>query len=212
MMHIRLFVVNHFAQNTYLLYDETKEAVLIDCGFMNKAEKQRLSTYIDENELSLKVVLMTHMHLDHAFGLSYVHETYGLRPRMHRFEHEQIPSLGEQAKRFFLPERIDDVEPGVFIRPGEDIHFGNTTLKVLFVPGHSPGGLAFYDEESKSIFVGDSLFQGSIGRTDLWGGDMNELLDAIQMQILTLPDDTVVYSGHGPKTTVKEEKLYNQYL
>lgn len=212
MMHIETFVFNFFAQNTYLLYDDTKEAVLIDCGCMTGQEKQRLTDFVGNKNLDLKAVLMTHMHLDHAFGLAYMLDAYGLKPRMHRFEHECLPSLNEQAKRFVLPTRIEDVEPGDYIEPGEDLHFGDTTLKVLFVPGHSPGGLSFYNEESQAVFAGDALFQGSIGRTDLWGGDMHQLTDAIKEQILSLPDETVVYSGHGPTTTVRDEKKHNPYL
>lgn len=212
MMHIEPFVFNMFAQNTYLLYDDTGEAVLIDCGCMTKSEKQQLTSYIDSQGLVLKDVLMTHMHLDHAFGLTYVHEQYGLQPRMHRLEHQRLPSLKEQAKRFILQIAVGDVPPGEFLNHGDTYRFGDTTLKIMLIPGHSPGGLAFYNEETGTVFAGDALFQGSIGRTDLWGGDMHQLVDAIREHILTLPDDTVVYSGHGPSTTVKNEKLYNPYL
>lgn len=130
MMHIEPFVFNYFSQNTYLLYDESKEAVLIDCGCVNSTEKHLLTSFIDKHELNLKAVLMTHMHLDHAFGLSYLYNTYGLRPRMHKYEYERQPSLSEQAKRFVLPVHVEDVEPGEFLQPGEEFRFGETRLKI----------------------------------------------------------------------------------
>ena len=212
MITIKSFEVNYFSENTYLLYDETGEAVLIDCGCLRKEEQKELSDFITQNGLILKRYLCTHLHLDHIVGNEFIYETYGLSPEAHKADVEGLPSPSEQAKGFGLPIQIKNVPIGKYLVNGEIVKFGKSELKVLSVPGHSPGGLAFYNEKNGFVIVGDYLFAGSVGRTDLWGGNQEVLIAAIHDKLLTLPDETIVYPGHGPETRIIDEKLDNPYL
>ena len=212
MNSIKSFEVYYFSENTYLLYDETKEAVLIDCGCLRMEEQVELSDFITANGLTLKRYLCTHLHLDHVFGNEFVLKTYGLSPEAHKADEEKLPSPAEQARAFGVPIKIKEVPVQHYLVNGERIKFGNSELEVLTVPGHSPGGLAFYNAKNGFVIVGDSIFAGSIGRTDLWGGNQDVLLAALQNKILSLPDETIIYPGHGPETRVIDEKLENPYL
>lgn len=213
MIHIKQFTFNFFGENTYLLYDETKEAVLIDCGCIHPDEEKVLSDFINTNELILKRSLNTHYHFDHVIGNAYIFHTYGIRPEFHKNErNNHSPTLNMQASKFGIPMNFEDIEPARNIEDNEEIHFGNSILKALLVPGHSPASLAFYSQPDRFIIAGDVLFSGSIGRTDLWGGDFGTLISSIQNKLLTLPDDTTVYPGHGPSTTIGTEKINNPYL
>ena len=180
MISIKSFEVNYFSENTYLLYDETKEAVLIDCGCLRMEEQVELSDFITANGLTLKRYLCTHLHLDHVFGNEFVLKTYGLSPEAHKADEEKLPSPAEQARAFGVPIKIKEVPVQHYLVNGERIKFGNSELEVLTVPGHSPGGLAFYNAKNGFVIVGDSIFAGSIGRTDLWGGNQEVLLAALQ--------------------------------
>lgn len=212
MITVQSFEVNYFSENTYLLYDETGEAVLIDCGCLRREEEKMVSDFITENKLTLKRYLCTHLHLDHIFGNGFVYKTYRLTPEAHKADVENLPSANEQAKLFSLPGRIQEVPVEKYIAGGETIRFGHSELKVISVPGHSPGSVAFYSEKDGFVIVGDALFAGSIGRTDLWGGNQEVLLAAIRDKLLALPDETIVYPGHGPTTIIIDEKLNNPYL
>ena len=212
MIKIKCFEFNLFSENTYVLYDETKEAVIIDCGCMSADEEKRLSEFIAGHELAPKLLLCTHLHLDHILGNAFVHRTYGLLPKAHRLEVEQIPPLDVQMKQMGLHASVDAVPVTSFLNENEPIRFGHSELAVLFVPGHSPGSLVFYSPADCFVLSGDTLFAGSIGRTDLWGGSYGRLVSAIRNKILSLPDETLVCPGHGPSTTVIEEKLHNPYL
>ena len=212
MISIKSFEVNYLSENTYLLYDETKEAVLIDCGCLRMEEQVELSDFITANGLTLKRYLCTHLHLDHVFGNEFVLKTYGLSPEAHKADEEKLPSPAEQARAFGVPIKIKEVPVQHYLVNGERIKFGNSELEVLTVPGHSPGGLAFYNAKNGFVIVGDSIFAGSIGRTDLWGGNQDVLLAALQNKILSLPDETIICPGHGPETRVIDEKLENPYL
>ena len=193
-------------------YDETNEAVLIDCGCMEKEEERELSEFIADNHLVLKRYLCTHLHLDHIFGNEFVYKTYGLSPEAHKADVEMLPSPEKQAVLFGIPQRINTVSVKKFLSGGEIVRFGNAELEVLTVPGHSPGSVAFYNKENGFIIVGDVLFAGSIGRSDLWGGNHDILLAAINDKLLSLPDETIVYPGHGAATTIYDEKMNNPYL
>lgn len=212
MITIKSFEVNYFSENTYVLYDDTLEAVLIDCGCLREEEKRELSDFIARNNLQLKHYLCTHLHLDHVFGNEYIYDTYGLSPEAHKADVEGLPSPSEQAKLFGLPISVKNVPVKHYLVNGETVRFGNSELTVLTVPGHSPGGLAFYNKKNGFVIVGDSLFAGSIGRTDLWGGNQEVLVAAIHDKLFSLPDETVVYPGHGPETRIIDEKLNNPYL
>ena len=212
MTQIKSFEVNYFSENTYLVYDETGEAVLIDCGCMRAEEEQELVRFITDNKLTLKRYLCTHLHLDHIFGNEFVYRTFGLTPEAHRADVEQLPTAEEQAKAFGLPLHIKNVPVEKYLTGGEVISFGTSELQVLSVPGHSPGSVAFYNRKNGFVIVGDALFAGSIGRTDLWGGNHEILVAAIRDKLLSLPDETVVYCGHGPETRIIDEELNNPYL
>ena len=185
---------------------------MIDCGCLRMEEQVELSDFITANGLTLKRYLCTHLHLDHVFGNEFVLKTYGLSPEAHKADEEKLPSPAEQARAFGVPIKIKEVPVQHYLVNGERIQFGHSELEVLTVPGHSPGGLAFYNAKNGFVIVGDSIFAGSIGRTDLWGGNQDVLLAALQNKILSLPDETIIYPGHGPETRVIDEKLENPYL
>ena len=212
MTTVQSFEVNYFSENTYIVYDETKEGVIIDCGCMNKEEQQLISRFVSEQQLTLKRYLCTHLHLDHIFGNQFVWKQYGLKPEASKADVEGLPSPIDQAKAFRLPLAIQEVAVEHFLAGGQIVQFGKTQLEVISVPGHSPGGLAFYNRKNGFVIVGDSLFAGSIGRTDLGGGSQELLQAALRDRILSLPDETIVYPGHGPETRVIDEKFSNPYL
>ena len=212
MTTVQSFEVNYFSENTYIVYDETKEGVIIDCGCMNKEEQQLISRFVSEQQLTLKRYLCTHLHLDHIFGNQFVWKQYGLKPEASKADVEGLPSPIDQAKAFRLPLAIQEVAVEHFLAGGQIVQFGKTQLEVISVPGHSPGGLAFYNRKNGFVIVGDSLFAGSIGRTDLWGGSQDLLQAALRDRILSLPDETIAYPGHGPETRVIDEKFSNPYL
>jgi glyoxylase-like metal-dependent hydrolase (beta-lactamase superfamily II) len=213
MITIKQFTFNFFAENTYLLCDETKEAVLIDCGCMTPDEETALSGYLNEHKLTLKRLLCTHYHFDHVIGNAYIFHQYGIRPEMHREEKSAgTPTLHMQASKFGIPVNPEDPEPLRYIEDNEDVRFGHSILKAILVPGHSPASLAFYSEADRFIIAGDVIFRSSIGRTDLWGGDFDTLVSSIRYRIFTLPGNVVIYPGHGPSTTVGYERANNPYL
>lgn len=212
MITIKSFEFNYFQENTFLLYDDTREAVLIDCGCCRKEEEKELTDFIFENKLILKHLLCTHLHVDHVFGNGFIYKTYGLKPEANKQDVEKLPSPDEQAKLFGLRQHVENVPVEKYIVGGEIIKFGTSELQVLTVPGHSPGSVAFYNQKNGFAIVGDALFAGSIGRTDLWGGNQDVLVAAIRDKLLSLPDETVIYPGHGPETRVIDEKFNNPYL
>ena len=212
MITIKSFEFNYFQENTFLLYDDTREAVLIDCGCCRKEEEKELTDFILENKLTLKHLLCTHLHVDHVFGNGFIYKTYGLKPEANKQDVEKLPSPDEQAKLFGLRQHVENVPVEKYIVGGEIIKFGTSELQVLTVPGHSPGSIACHNKKNGFAIVGDALFAGSIGRTDLWGGNQEVLVAAIHDKLLSLPDETVIYPGHGPETRVIDEKFNNPYL
>jgi glyoxylase-like metal-dependent hydrolase (beta-lactamase superfamily II) len=197
--------------NTYLLYDETKEAAIIDCGAYTEKEQKSLQEYITVKGLKLKYLLNTHLHFDHVLGNRFIYENYGLKPQYHEKD-DRMPSLKIQAGSFGIVIDYEQVSAEHFISDNDDIHFGNTILKAFLTPGHSPGSLSFYCEKDHCVFTGDALFRYDIGRTDLWEGDEDTLINAIRNRLLTLPNDTIIYPGHGITSTVIEEKQHNPYI
>ncbi|MDR2468889.1 MAG: MBL fold metallo-hydrolase [Tannerella sp.] len=212
MITVKNFTFNPIAVNTYLLYDETKDAVLIDCGCSTPGEEKFLSSYISENNLKIRRLLCTHLHFDHVLGNAFAQQTYDVQPEAHRYETEQLPSPKEQVRFMRFPVQTDFAAIGKYLVDRETIVFGQSELTVLHVPGHSPGSVCFYGPNDDLIVTGDVLFRGSIGRTDLWGGDCDRLLAGIRKHILTLPENTRAYPGHGNATTVGFEKQYNPFL
>lgn len=211
-MTIKTFIFSPFQENTYLVYDETNEAVIIDPGCYDNTEKQVLKKYIETNKLVVKRLLNTHLHIDHQFGNRFVSETFGVLPEVCKEDEFLLERIQDQYLMFGLKMEAKAQELGENIIENQIIKFGNSEFISLFVPGHSPGSMAFYSKENAVLFAGDVLFRGSIGRTDLPGGDYAQLIRSIQENLLPLPDSTVVYSGHGPSTTIGYEKLNNPYL
>ncbi|MDD3321488.1 MAG: MBL fold metallo-hydrolase [Paludibacter sp.] len=211
-MTIKTFTFNPFQENTYLLYDETNEAVIIDAGCIFDAEKQLLKKFIEENNLIVKCLINTHLHLDHQFGNKFVTETFGIKPQAHIEDEFLLDNVEAQARSFGFPINEEAQPLGSYIVENQEIQFGNSSLIAIYVPGHSPGSLAFYSEKDGVLFAGDVLFKGSIGRTDLVKGDYATLILSITKKLLPLPDSTTVYSGHGPATTIGYEKVNNPYL
>jgi Zn-dependent hydrolases, including glyoxylases len=212
MITVKTFVFNPFVENTYLLYDETKEAVLIDCGCMYSTEENKLFEFIAQHDLKLKRLLCTHLHFDHILGNSFINQTFGIKPEAHRKEVKLLPSVKDQIKSMKINLPVQLIEIKDYLVGNDVIRFGNSELETILVPGHSPGSLVFYSSKDGIIIVGDTLFRGSIGRTDLWGGNHDMLIAAIRDKIFHLPDETIVYPGHGASTTVIAEKLHNPFL
>lgn len=212
-MIIKSFPVNPLSENCYVVSDDTREAVIIDCGAYYDDEKAMIAKYIRDNDLKPVAHLLTHAHFDHFWGADYIAELYGLPPRCPQPDRPLYDDVDEQV-RSILHHSIRCANPpaGEDITPESVIPFGSHRLTVIPCPGHTPGGVCYYCEEEKVLFSGDSLFQNSIGRTDFPGGNLWTLIDALKALIKTLPPDTTVYPGHGPKTTIDAEHHHNPYL
>lgn len=209
-MKVESFVFNPFQENTYVLYDETKECVVIDPGCSEPDEKQALSSFIEGNGLKVKLLLNTHCHVDHVLGNDFVKEKYKVDFLIHESDLPVLKAVKAYAPSYgFVQYR--ETEPDRFMKEGDIISFGNQSLKVLFVPGHSPGHVAFYNERNKIVVAGDVLFYNSIGRTDMPGGHYDTLITSIHEKLFTLPDDVTVYPGHGPETSIGFEKKTNPF-
>lgn len=212
-LNIQVFTFNPFQENTYVLYDDSCEAAIVDAGCLFPHEQAALQRFIADHGLHVARVLNTHLHLDHQFGNRFVHDTWGIAPEAHRQDEFLIGTLPLQAQAFGLGGQAGEAQPlARYIDDGETITFGHTTLTALHVPGHSPGGLAFYQPEEGVLLSGDTLFRESVGRTDLAGGDHPTLLRSIADRLLTLPDATTVLPGHGDRTTIGHERLHNPFL
>ena len=211
-MTIKTFTFNPIQENTYLVYDETNEAAVIDAGCLSEIEKRALKNYIEDNNLTLKRVLNTHLHFDHQFGNKFLFTTYGIKPEAGIEDEYLLENVIAQTRSFGVEINEEAQAIGGYITDGQELKFGNITLKVLHVPGHSPGSMAFYAEKEGILFAGDVLFRGSIGRTDLPKGDYATLISSITKKLLPLPDSTVVYCGHGPSTTIGFERKNNPFL
>lgn len=211
MLQVKSFEFSPIQENTYILYNEFNSCIIIDPGCYFDDEKETLSNFIDKMKLTPKMLLNTHCHLDHVFGNKYVAEKYGLILCIHEGEKKVLEFAPASGLMYNMP--FDNYTGELdFIREGEAITMDNDSLKVLLTPGHSPASLSFYNEKDGFVISGDALFKQSIGRTDLPGGDYDILIESIQTQLLTLPDTTKVYSGHGPVTTIGDEKRNNPFL
>ncbi len=211
MVKVVTFTFNPFQENTYLLHDETKECIIFDPGCSNAAEKQELVSYIEKNDLKPVRLINTHCHLDHIFGNGFIASKYGLSLEIHKGELPVLAHAPKSAAMFGISVEPSP-EPTNFIEEGDIITFGNAELKAILTPGHSPASLSFYCEADKFIIAGDVLFHGSIGRTDLPGGNFDTLINSIKTKLLVLPDDTKVYPGHMQATTIGFEKKHNPFL
>ena len=217
MLTVKTFTFNPVQENTYVLYNEKKECCIIDPGCYFSEERDRLKTDIEKTGLKPILLLNTHCHLDHIFGNKFVHETWGLDLHLHEKEQPVLDAGPASGLRWQLP--FENYEgPLIYIKEGINIKLGDDELEIFFTPGHSPGSVSFYhppdpvDAAAGFVIGGDTLFNGSIGRTDLPGADYDTLINSIQTKLFTLPDDTKVYSGHGPVTTIGFEKMNNPFV
>jgi len=211
MLNIKAFTFNPVQENTYVLYNEKKECCIIDPGCYFPAEKQELKALIEGSRWKPVLLLNTHCHLDHVFGNQFVYDTWGLQLHIHEKEKPVLDFAPQSGLMWQMP--FDQYNgPLIYLKEDSFIHIGDEKLEIRFTPGHSPGSVSFYHEAGGFVIGGDVLFNGSIGRTDLPGGDFETLVTSIQTQFFTLHDDTKVYSGHGPVTTVGFEKMNNPFV
>ena len=211
MITVKTFVFNPFQVNTYLLFDETKECIIIDSACAEKIEEKRLSEFIETQKLRPVRLYNTHAHIDHITGNNFVAGKYKIGLEVHKEALSFIRSARDYTLTFGFAD-VESVEPSAFINDGDIIRFGQSELKVLYTPGHADGSVCFYAEKEKFVIVGDVLFKGSIGRTNLHTGNYKLLIESINDKLLVLPDSTLVYPGHGPNTTIRHEKLHNPFL
>lgn len=211
MVTIKTFVCNAFQENTFLLYDETKECVIIDAGNSNAKENSLIDGFIETNELKLISIINTHCHIDHLMGNSYFVDKYNVDSIAHKNEMPLIDRSKDMAIAFGFDLEEPPV-PNIFVEDGEIIRFGNSELEVRLVPGHSPGSIVLYCKKDNFVIVGDVLFSGSIGRTDLPGGDHQTLIDSIEDKLFSLDPSVVAYPGHGESTTIGKEKETNPFF
>ncbi|KAA6322179.1 putative metallo-hydrolase [termite gut metagenome] len=211
-MKIKTFAFNMFPVNCYVLWDDTKEAAIIDPGCFYEEEKRELKDYIVSNGLTLKHLLNTHLHLDHIFGNPFVVQEFGIQPEACQADEFWLEMAAKQSRMFGFELREKTVPIGTYLNDGDIISFGNTTLETIHVPGHSPGSLVYYNKAGHCIFAGDVLFQRSIGRADFAGGNFDKLIEGIRTRLFTLPPETIVFSGHGAETTIGEEMAENPFF
>lgn len=210
MLHIQEFVFNPFQENTYILYDETNEAAIVDPGCYEKSEQQELSEFILAKGLTVKMLLNTHCHIDHVLGNAFVKEKFKVALHLHRLDEPVLKAVSAYAPNYGF-QQYQEASADNYLDEGNEIVIGHQKFQVLFVPGHSPGHVAFFHAEEKALIGGDVLFKNSVGRTDLPGGDTDTLIRSIHQKLFVLPDDTTVYPGHGPTTTIGEEKVSNPF-
>jgi len=210
MIKIQSFTFNPFQENTYVLSDETGEAVIIDPGCYEKHEEQELTDYISTNNLEIKLLLNTHGHIDHVLGNAFVKAHYKVPFWIGTHDLATLKAVEAYASNYGFAN-YQTAEPDAFLDEGQVVKFGNSELSVVFVPGHAAGHIAFYHTDQKICIGGDVLFQQSIGRTDLPGGDFDTLINSIHTKFFTMADDMVVYPGHGPETTIGFEKAHNPF-
>lgn len=211
MITVRSFTFNPFQENTYIVFDETKQCVIIDPGCYDEQERSELTTFIETEQLHPVRLLNTHCHVDHVFGNKFIATTYNLKLEINKQDLPVLNSYLMVAKMYNFNAEPSP-EPSVFLDEGDVITFGNSSMEILFTPGHSPGSITFYNKQQKFMIAGDVLFSGSIGRTDLPGGNHQTLINSIKNKLLPLNDDYTVYSGHGNPTTIGKERKYNPFL
>lgn len=211
MFSVKQFTFNPVQENTYVVYNEHGEACIIDPGCYSLSERNEVKELIKKHKLQPKYLLNTHCHLDHIFGNKFIHDTYGLNLHCHKLEKAVLDAGPLSGERWGLP--FDNYEGELnYVDETHEIIVGDDLFTILFTPGHSPGSICFYCKAQQFVIGGDVLFKQSIGRTDLPGGDPTVLLNSIRLKLFTLPDDVVVYPGHGPETTIGYEKKNNPFL
>lgn len=211
MLQIQAFVFNFASENTYILYNENKNAWLIDPGNMNDQETEVISKFISDNNLKIKKILLTHAHIDHIVGLQWAFDTYKVPVLMHHDDKEVLDMFQISAMRFGF--QVDHINVNIeYISAGDELDFDGEKFKIYHVPGHSPGSVVYHNETQKFMISGDVLFEGSIGRTDLYKGNYDQLIEGIKTKLFILDEETQVFSGHGNPTTIGFEKQHNPFF
>ena len=211
MLQVKSFEFSPIHENTYIVYNEFNECMIVDPGCYSDDERETLARFINEKKLKPVHLLNTHCHLDHVFGNAFVAETYDLELQIHPLEKQVLDFAPTSGLMYDLP--FTNYQGKInHLTPGEEVHLGNDSLQILFTPGHSPGSVSFHAKEYGFVLGGDVLFKGSIGRTDLPGGSMDILLNSIRKELFTLPDATIVYNGHGAATNIGFEKSSNPFF
>ena len=211
MLHVESFTFNPFSENTYLIYNDENKAFLIDPGNLPDAETKVLADFIKSKGLEIQNILLTHAHIDHIIGLQWAHDEFQVPVLIHLNEIEILEKAPFTAKNygFFFPAFKGEIKN---IKEGDELNLGSDTFQIFDVPGHSPGSVAFYNKNNEFVISGDALFMMSIGRTDLYKGDYDQLITSIKTKLFTLPESTKVFSGHGESTTIGFEKNHNPFL
>lgn len=211
-MTVKTFIFNPVQENTYVVFDQSHDAVIIDAGCIFPNEYSQIDSFIKHNDLKIKHLLNTHLHFDHILGNRYIAEKYGVVSEAHRSDEFMIDTLGQTLASFGVNLSVQGQPVGKYLTENDIIEFGESQFKIFHIPGHSPGSLCFYCEKEGILFSGDVLFRGTIGRTDLLYGDYDMLIDNIKEKLMILPNQTLVYPGHGATTTIGEERENNPYL
>ena len=211
-MKIEKLTFNDFMENTFIVYDQTKECIIIDPGCYSQEEKDKLLSFIKSNKLKPTLLINTHCHIDHIFGNNFVNKIWDIELAINKLDLEILNSAHLVAQSYGFNNYEPSPLPSKYIKEGDFITFGQSKLKIIFTPGHAPGHISLYSQKDNFIISGDVLFMNSIGRTDLPGGDYEILIKTIKTKLLTLPEKTKVYCGHGPYTTIDNEKKNNPFL
>ncbi len=213
MINIQPIVVNPFQVNMVLIWnDETKEAVVIDCACGGSVDRDKLTHTLEQSDLKLVGLYFTHLHVDHVLGTGFFAKKYNLNPKGHKADEFLYQNAKEHAQLFGLKMEDDLPTMTEFVSESDVLTLCGAKYKVIHIPGHSPGSVCYYNETDKHVIVGDVLFMGSIGRTDLWGGNHELLISGIKEKLMTMPDDVIVYPGHGPATTIGQERQSNPFI
>ncbi|MGL4364470.1 MAG: MBL fold metallo-hydrolase [Bacteroidales bacterium] len=207
-MTVKRFVFNHYGVNTYVVFDQSKQCIIIDSACNSESEEHTLIEFIASEELTPIMAINTHAHIDHIVGCNFVCKHYNIPWYLHA---EDVYNI-ERSLEYGSSLGFHLIPPPAPQALGEEVCFGNSKFKVLSTPGHTKGGVCFYNAEEHIVFTGDTLFKSSIGRTDLPGGNLDSLMESITTKLLTLPDDTEVCAGHGAKSSIGDEKLHNPFL
>lgn len=213
-MEVKIFAVNPLEVNCYVVSDDTKEAVIIDCGCFHPDEWAEIKNYIVKEQLKVVHLLNTHLHFDHIMGVPMVYNDLGLAPEANKNDLSIYNNVEKQIS-MFINMNVDHIEMpplGRELKDGDTIEFGTHSFMVIQTPGHTKGGVCFYCKEENALFTGDTLFQCSIGRTDLEGGCYEDIIQSVKERLLVLPPETKVYPGHGPSSSIEFERKYNPYL
>lgn len=213
MLTVKCFTCNMLSENCYVVSDESRDCVIIDCGAYYPEEGQAIVGYIRQQQLTPRHLLCTHGHFDHCMGNGYIFRAFGLKPRAHQDDSFLMEKMEQQTSDILgIPIHLDVPPVGSYLTDSDTITFGSHTWQILHTPGHTPGGIVFYDADEHIAFSGDTLFRMSIGRTDFELGSYADMMTSLHMLATQLPADTKIYAGHGPETTMADEIRYNPYL